>query len=169
MIFERGVSVGGREWSAALSILGSLAVSLTWAHHPRADQAGLSFWLPGLYGSLAAVPSQPGWSFAGVGYFSSVSAGADKAFPRGARVDAGLDAHINLGLFNATYVFANPVLGAQAAVGTMSIVGRTRSTIDATLTGPNGGVLSGSRTDTVSGFGDLYPIATLKWNQGVIS
>jgi hypothetical protein len=28
-----------------------------------ADEAGVSFWLPGQYGSFAAVPSTPGWSF----------------------------------------------------------------------------------------------------------
>ena len=39
-----------------------------------ADEGGVSFWLPGIYGSLAAAPQQPGWSFAGVNYFDSVSA-----------------------------------------------------------------------------------------------
>jgi hypothetical protein len=29
-----------------------------------ADEGGVSFWLPGLFGSLAAVPQQPGWSLA---------------------------------------------------------------------------------------------------------
>jgi len=28
----------------------------------HADETGVSFWLPGLFGSLAAVPQQPGWS-----------------------------------------------------------------------------------------------------------
>jgi hypothetical protein len=27
-----------------------------------ADENGISFWLPGLFGSLAAVPQQPGWA-----------------------------------------------------------------------------------------------------------
>ena len=27
-----------------------------------ADENGVSFWLPGLFGSLAAVPQQPGWA-----------------------------------------------------------------------------------------------------------
>jgi hypothetical protein len=27
-----------------------------------ADEGGVSFWLPGLFGSLAAVPQQPGWA-----------------------------------------------------------------------------------------------------------
>jgi hypothetical protein len=28
-----------------------------------ADEGGVGFWMPGLYGSLAAVPGVPGWSF----------------------------------------------------------------------------------------------------------
>ena len=38
---------------------------------------------------------------------------------------------------------------------------------DATLTGPGGGVLSGSESDSNTGFADLYPSATLRWNHGV--
>ena len=30
----------------------------------RADESGISFWLPGLYGSLSATPTTPGWSVA---------------------------------------------------------------------------------------------------------
>jgi hypothetical protein len=33
-----------------------------------ADEGGVSFWLPGTFGSLAAVPGQTGWSFATFGY-----------------------------------------------------------------------------------------------------
>ena len=40
-----------------------------------ADEGGVSFWLPGLFGSLAAVPGQPAWSFATIGYNTNVSAG----------------------------------------------------------------------------------------------
>ena len=29
-----------------------------------ADEGGVSFWIPGLFGSLASTPQQPGWSFA---------------------------------------------------------------------------------------------------------
>jgi hypothetical protein len=39
--------------------------------------------------------------------------------------------------------------------------------VDATLTGPGGGVVSGSRSDSLFGVADLYPMATLKWNAGV--
>ena len=42
-----------------------------------ADEGGVSFWLPGLFGSLAAVPQQPGWSILTIYWHDSVSAGAD--------------------------------------------------------------------------------------------
>jgi hypothetical protein len=174
MIVQRSKSVGARRQTlcdvrrgGAIAIGIATALALLHPHAARADQAGISFWLPGLYGSLAAVPSQPGWTVASIYYHTSVDAGANAVFPRGGRVEAGLDARADLGLMNATYVFASPVLGAQAAIGMMATFGRNRSSVDALLTGPNGNVISGSRTDTVSGFGDLYPVATLKWNKGV--
>ena len=42
-----------------------------------ADEGGVSFWLPGFFGSLAAAPLQPGWSLQSTYYHTSVSAGAD--------------------------------------------------------------------------------------------
>src|SRR5215475_14050854 len=43
-----------------------------------ADEGGVSFWLPGLYGSLSAVPqAAPGWSLSNIYYHDSVSAGGD--------------------------------------------------------------------------------------------
>lgn len=36
------------------------------ASQASADEFGVSFWLPGLYGSFAAVPGKPGWSFASI-------------------------------------------------------------------------------------------------------
>jgi hypothetical protein len=49
---------------------------------PLADEGGVSFWVPGFFGSLAATPQQPGWSLATVYYHTSVSAGADVARAR---------------------------------------------------------------------------------------
>jgi hypothetical protein len=49
----------------------------------RADEGGVSFWVPGLYGSLAAVPQQaPGWSVTNIYWHDSVSAGGDVALSR---------------------------------------------------------------------------------------
>jgi hypothetical protein len=48
----------------------------------------------------------------------------------------------------------------------MALAGRNTVGVSAVLTGPGGNTLSGAREDSVSGFGDLYPTATLKWNKG---
>src|SRR5262249_17424850 len=62
--------------SAFLSVVIALPTVAT------ADEGGVSFWLPGLFGSLAAAPQQPGWSLTSVYYHTSVSAGADVARAR---------------------------------------------------------------------------------------
>src|SRR5262245_12384515 len=63
----------------AITAIAALALA-TIVSAPRsalADEGGVSFWLPGLFGSLAAAPQQPGWSLTSVYYHTSVSAGAD--------------------------------------------------------------------------------------------
>jgi hypothetical protein len=47
-----------------------------------ADEGGVSFWIPGFFGSLAASPLQPGWSVATIYYHTSVDASGDVAFAR---------------------------------------------------------------------------------------
>ena len=70
-----GHVIARRKLTAAL-LLGICAGAPTVA---SADEGGVSFWLPGTFGSLAAAPQQPGWSFAGIYYHTSVSAGGDVA------------------------------------------------------------------------------------------
>jgi hypothetical protein len=41
----------------------------------KADEGGVSFWIPGFFGSLAAAPQQAGWSLTTMYYHTSVSAG----------------------------------------------------------------------------------------------
>ena len=48
----------------------------------HADEGGVSFWVPGQFGSLAAVPAQPGWSAASIYYHTQVSAGGEVAAAR---------------------------------------------------------------------------------------
>lgn len=132
-----------------------------------ADEGGVSFWLPGQMGSLAAAPTEPGWSMPSVLYHTQPSAERDKQFLTGGKVTAGLDAKATLLFLVPTYTFADPVAGAQAAVGLGFALGSMKTGIDATLTGPNGGTLSGGASESTSGGSDLYPTASLKWNQGV--
>src|SRR5215510_15401405 len=68
-----------------------------------ADEGGVSFWLPGLYGSLAAVPaSAPGWALGTFFYNTSVHAGADVSTAReitigkfNPRLNINLSANLN--------------------------------------------------------------------------
>jgi hypothetical protein len=85
-------------------------IAVEFSDGARADEGGVSFWLPGLFGSLAAVPQQqPGWALMTTYYHASVSAKADVArareitigkFPLGlsATVNAKVDAKVDLGL-----------------------------------------------------------------------
>jgi hypothetical protein len=66
-------------WSALIS--GAIAL-VCFASSAKSDEGGVSFWLPGLFGSLAAAPQQPGWSLSTVYYHTTVSAGADVARAR---------------------------------------------------------------------------------------
>jgi hypothetical protein len=152
-----------------------------------ADEGGVSFWLPGLFGSLAAVPAQaPGWSVTTIYYHDSVSAGADVARSReitlgrltadlNVNVNANLKADLNLAFVTATYTFATPVLGGQASASLLGIYGNNSTSLAGslvgTVTGPGGGVLPFSRFDSIdssiTGFGDLYPMFQIKWNAGV--
>ncbi|HLQ46262.1 MAG TPA: hypothetical protein VK137_16080, partial [Planctomycetaceae bacterium] len=143
-----------------------------------ADEGGVSFWVPGFFGSLAATPQQPGWSFATIFYHTSVSAGADVAFARQVHrgnINVNFTGNLNINLkappdvqfFAPTYVFATPVLGGQAAFSLLGAYGRSQASVDGTLTGSLGGpgfTISGGRTDTVWGFGDLVPQFNVRWN-----
>jgi hypothetical protein len=148
----------------------------------KADEGGVSFWLPGLFGSLAAVPQTPGWSMGAVYYHTSVGDSGNVAaakeiqigrFPATVNVNlnVNLNAHADLLLLAPTYTFATPVLGGQLAVGVTGIVGRNSVGIDGTLTAgisplpPLTGM--GSISDSITGVGDLYPIVSLKWHNGV--
>src|SRR5438874_7248422 len=73
---------------------GCLAVAIMCStNFARADENGISFWLPGLFGSLAAVPQQqPGWALATINYYTNVSASGAVAASR----------EITVGRFNAT-------------------------------------------------------------------
>src|SRR5262249_27145769 len=125
-------------------VLGALISAPTIA---AADEGGVSFRIPGFFGSLAATPQQPGWSLATIYYHTSVSAGSNVALAReittgripinlSASLTASLDANADLGLVIPTYVFATPVLGGQASVSLMGIYGRSSvPSLAGTLTG----------------------------------
>jgi len=151
----------------ALQATALLTLSFISVGSARADEGGISFWLPGLNGSLASVPATPGWSWVTLYYHTSVDASGSKTFTRGGAVVAGLKGQGDITAFGPTYTFATPFLGAQAAVSLLGLAGRNQASIDATLTGPLGNTISGHRSDSLTSVGDVIPQFTLKWNQGV--
>ena len=58
---------------ARLALVGPLACAVV-SPPALADEGGVSVWLPGQFGSLAAVPGEPGWSLPMVYYHASASA-----------------------------------------------------------------------------------------------
>ena len=173
-------------WPPALRVSTATVLLSAWflsatATISRADESGTSFWLPGTFGSLAAAPEQPGWAFASVYYHTSVSAGADVARSRELQIgnfnpnlkvnlNATLKANADLALLVPSYTFATPVFGGQLAVQMGTIVGRTSASINGTLSAslpPFSLLRTDSIGDSVTGFGDLYPQASLKWNSGL--
>jgi hypothetical protein len=171
----------GRGRLAPLSTVAIATIAVLISPRPsQADEGGISFWLPGQFSSLAAAPGVPGWAMAEVYYHTTLSASGAVAaarqiqigrFPATVNVNlnANLNAQVDLVLLNPTYTFATPVLGGQLAIGVTGIFGRSSASIDGTLTtvvGPIVGTRMGSIADSLTSVGDLYPMATLKWNAG---
>jgi hypothetical protein len=85
-------------------------------------------------------------------------------------LNANLKAQADLEFLNANYVFATPILGGQFAFGMTGAFGRSVAGIDGTLTAMIGGLSAtrvGGISDSLWGVADLYPLASLRWNQGV--
>jgi hypothetical protein len=170
----------GRQFSRsflAVALIGFVANAVL-PNKSFADENGISFWIPGQFGSLAALPAQPGWSFATIYYHTSVKAGGAVAagreitigqVPRTANVNLNVDlkARADLQFLVPTYTFETPVLGGQLALSMANSIGyNSNVSIDGTLTTPLG-TRQGGIDDSRAGFSDLYPMATLKWHDGV--
>jgi hypothetical protein len=161
----------------------ALAVVACAGKPANAVEGGVSFWIPGFFGSLAAAPLVPGFSYANIYYHTSVKAGGDVAFARqvtrgnltanfSGNLNANLNADADVYFAVPSYTFAQPFLGGQATIAVAVPYGRSRGSVDATLTGNlglggPGFTLSGGRTDDITGFGDAAPMFNVRWNNGV--
>ena len=147
----------------------------------RADEGGISFWLPGQYGSLAATPQTPGWALGSIYYHTSVAGSGNVAAAReitvgrfsptvNVNLNLNLAAQGDLAVIAPSYTFATPVFGGQLAVSMASIFGRDAASLAGTLTAAAGPLVTtrtGELDSSLTSVGDLYPTATLRWNQGV--
>jgi hypothetical protein len=162
---NRSAFIRARGAASGLGLLLSLLIFLPTI--ALADESGVSFWLPGLFGSLAAAPQQPGPSITTIYYHTSVFAGRNVNFQHGSSLIAGIQGTGDLGLILPNYVFATPVLGGQFSVGALGVFGNSTVSAAAIATGPLGNTFGIGRTDSVTGVGDLIPLASLRWNMGL--
>jgi len=168
----------GRRLTATLASAAVMAMPIA----SRADEGGVSFWLPGLFGSMAAAPLVPGLSWASIYYHTDVSASGNAAVAReitigqfnpglNVNINANIHARADLGVFGPTYTFATPVLGGQFSTSLFGIYGRNNAALDATVGGMLGPLPLSTRTvaieQTTTGFGDVIPQINLRWNAGL--
>ena len=148
-----------------------------------ADEDGVSFWIPGFFGSLAAAPQQPGWSLTSIYYHTDVSASGSAAIAREITIgrlpkatinvsgSANVHALADVGFVIPTYVFATPFLGGQASASMIVGYGNNDTSLNATATATIDHLppftASIARQQDTMGFTDLIPIFADRWNAGV--
>src|SRR5262245_54615898 len=160
--------------AAAAAIYGAIGPA-------HADEGGVGFWLPGGWGSLAAVPGTPGWSLGTIYLHSSLKGSGDIAasrtlnfrgrpVPLTVNLDAQLRARSDLGILAPGYTLETPILGGRLTLAALAVYGRADARVDANITGalgPIGFATERSISDARSAFGDVFPQAKLAWNDGV--
>jgi hypothetical protein len=181
----RARSAGSQLWLRLGAALFAFLVAAACATNKAlADEDGISFWIPGFFGSLAAVPQQPGWSLTSIYYHDDVSASGNAAVAReitigqfSPRINISVNAdvhakNVNIGFVAPTYVFATPFLGGQAAATLLMGYGNNDTSLNATATATSA-LAPGSITRSIAlqqdttGFTDLIPMFADRWNAGV--
>jgi hypothetical protein len=181
----RARSAGSQLWLRLGAALFAFLVAAACATNKAlADEDGISFWIPGFFGSLAAVPQQPGWSLTSIYYHDDVSASGNAAVAReitigqfSPRINISVNAdvhakNVNIGFVAPTYVFATPFLGGQAAATLLMGYGNNDTSLNATVTATSA-LAPGSITRSIAlqqdttGFTDLIPMFADRWNAGV--
>jgi hypothetical protein len=174
-VHKRTLKLRLRRASAFIVIVAASASSASFA-----DEGGVSFWYPGTYGSLAAELQEPGWSLSVTDYYATLTASGETALQsRGAKIvglpvglSATASAHYSENtdqvFVEPTYVFATPFLGGQASIGISTFYGRDSVTLSGAPTDATAGPLAPSEnmSESATGFGDLFPTFSLRWNQG---
>jgi hypothetical protein len=169
-------------WRAEIrlaAITATFAALTCSANIASADENGISFWLPGFFGSMAATPQTPGWALASIYYHTSVAASGAVGLSReisigkfnptfNVNINANISGTGDLGILAPSYVFATPFLGGQASATLIGIYGRNDTALNATAT-----VTPGPLTRSVAleqntiAFGDKIPQFAVRWNAGV--
>ena len=129
----------------------------------NADEGGVPFWMSGQYASMAAVPMATGWSLVAIPYVYSGKADKSKTFQRGTSLNAGVSTRESLVLMQLGYVGEEKILGGQPYIGLGWGPGSNTTTASISATNPSAQL---NRANTSNGSTDIYPLASLTWNQG---
>src|SRR3984885_12084523 len=75
------VAVASGKRLPSLLVQASVAAFATFIGLPSssADESGASFWAPGTFANLAAVPGEPGWSFSATYFHATLMGGSNQA------------------------------------------------------------------------------------------
>ena len=179
----RARSAGSHLWLRLGAALFAFLVAACATNKALADESGTSFWIPGFFGSLAAAPQQPGWSLTSILYNTNVSASGNAAVAReitigrfNPTININVNAHVHadatIGFVAPTYVFATPFLGGQASATLLFGYGNNDTSLNASATAttdipPLSITRSVALQQDTSGFTDLIPMFTDRWNAGV--
>src|ERR1700740_981250 len=176
----RFFATNGRARSA-MALFAFLVAAACATDKAAADEDGISFWIPGFFGSLAAAPQQPGWSYTAFNYFTDVSATGNTAVAReitigqfnpaiNASISANVSARFDGVFFAPTYVFATPFLGGQASASLLMGYGANNTALNSVISGTVGGIpftANIALNQTTTGIADLVPQFAVRWNAGV--
>lgn len=155
-------------------------IVLSFASVARADEGGVSFWQPGTYGSLAAVPNSSGWALSTTSFHGSGFAGAGVTASRLVRVGAinenqagrlagKSDNPTNTMSISPSYTFSETMLGAQVSFGLSTLVGKASVYDHGSFSAVAGGRLADVQFglgELSTGFGDVQPLLALFWSAG---
>jgi len=151
----RGVTSAARV-GRALVVLG---IALASPGAAWADEGGASFWIPGQAAeNLAATMPSPGWSVPVTYYYYAGSAPDSVSTGYGAAVAPGTRSRTSLVTFTPTYAPSTPLLGGQLALAVSLGVAGEWTQVAQGAADPY--------SQTVWGFTDVAPAATLGWQRG---
>ena len=140
-----------------------ISISFFSSQSVLADEGGVPFWMSGQYASMAAVPMATGWSLVAMPYVYSGNADKSKSFQHGTSINAGLSARESLVLMQLGYVAEEKILGGQPYLGVGWGPGTNTTTASVSVVNPSTQL---NRSNTSNGSTDIYPLASLTWNQG---
>ena len=140
-----------------------ISISFFSSQSVLADEGGVPFWMSGQYASMAAVPMATGWSLVAMPYVYSGNADKSKTFQHGTSINAGLSARESLVLMQLGYVAEEKILGGQPYLGVGWGPGTNTTTASVSVVNPSTQL---NRSNTSNGSTDIYPLASLTWNQG---